>query len=82
MHWNYRVIRTSGVYDNGQGEESWEYCQLAEVYYGEDGNITAWTEPGELSPYGDDLEELRADLGLMLQALERPVLDRRDLPDG
>ena len=66
--WNYRVCTTP--YVDG-GDVSYE---IVEVYYGNDGKIEGWSEGA--CGYGDTLEDLRSDLLLMLEALDRPAVTR------
>lgn len=62
---NYRVL------DTGDGCFS-----IIEVYY--DGErINSWCNG---TPLGETAEELREDLGLMLKALNAPILTPSDLP--
>lgn len=69
MTWNYRVRRIEYV-DAGPG------FQIVECYYDANGNIEATTAES-IAPFGNTIAELRADLEMMLQALDRP-----ELPDG
>lgn len=64
-HWNHRVTR--------QKTRFGDWYAIREVYYDDQGNVTAWTE-GEMAPVGETVEELRADLERMLAALDEPVL--------
>ena len=71
--WNYRVMR------NGKDDSVW--YGIYEVYYDDDGEIYAWTaEPQE--PFGNTPEELRHSLGLMVLALDKPILFLNDTPKG
>lgn len=68
MSWNYRAVRRAHE-ESGQ-----TYWAILEVYY-EDGVPTAWSED-DSQPYGETLDELRADLCHMLgDALTRPPLE-------
>lgn len=49
--------------------------EIREVYY-LDGK-TGWTER-PASPHGETVEDLKADIDLMQQAFDRPVLDITD----
>jgi hypothetical protein len=44
------------------------------VYYDEDQNIDGWSE-SPFSPEADDLEELKTTLGLMLESLEKDIVE-------
>ena len=68
MTWTYRVIR-----DENGGH------RIAEVYTGESSPM--WTET-PCYPWGDDLEELRRDMALMLEAFDKPVLDEATLRES
>lgn len=66
MTWNYRVIQHE------------DYCGLHELYYDDGGVITGYTEALVV---GNDLDDLRGTLELMLQdASNRGVLDEELLP--
>ncbi|OCG00873.1 hypothetical protein [Gilliamella sp. wkB112] len=67
--WNYRVMDS---HLNGLG--------IYEVYYDEDGNINYFSN-NAVSPRGDSLEELKKDLLLYMEALERPILNYDKLID-
>ena len=70
MEWDYRVI----LYDSDEN-----HCyKIHEVFYDERGEIIAVTEEA-IEAMGDTLEDLVADLLLMAQAAEKPVLSRREL---
>ena len=68
MTWNYRMFSA--------GEGIFQHFYIAEVYY-EDGKIVGYTDP--ISPIGETEDELKADIGYMMQALERPILLLSDL---
>lgn len=70
MNWNYRVVRTRTSFG--------ELYQVHEVYYADNGEITAWTE-NPINPTGETPEELKKDFSMQLEALEKPVLDREDM---
>jgi hypothetical protein len=72
MSWNYRVVIRDAGRDAGLT------YSLVEVYYDDDGEIIGWFSPGEAS--GETLEELRDDLTLMLEAVDRKPLTLTDLP--
>jgi hypothetical protein len=67
MSWNYKVIKKHG--------------QLAvyPVYYDDRGNIHGWSEK-PFSPEADSLEELRITLRLMLDALEKEIIENEAAP--
>jgi hypothetical protein len=69
-HWNYRVIR----YDNDEYNVD-PYFSIHEVYYHENGELS-WSV-NSIKPQGESPEELRADLELMLKALDKPVMSVR-----
>ena len=68
MSWNYRLI------DYGS------HVAVHEVYYDDEGKPTAYTtRPVYLS--GDTLEDIEADVGLILSDLKRlPPLKESELP--
>lgn len=72
MTWNYRVI--SRTDPSGSGE----LFGIHEVYYDSIGRVEGWTEE-PCDPFGESLSELRADLEMMMAALEKPVLKEADL---
>jgi hypothetical protein len=67
MTWNYRVVRHVGV----DGDV---YYQIHEVYYDDDGKITAMTENG-MAPLGETTTELQMELNRMIECMAKPVLD-------
>ena len=81
MSWNYRICRkklVSDVCDLDTGEvlETYEEDQfgICEVYYNDKGNIT-FTSKNFIEPYGETLEDLKANFDDMKKAFELPVLD-------
>ncbi len=64
-HWNYRVIRS------GKDENSFEY-KIHSVHYC-DGKATLWSS-NPLYAMGASVDDLKADLEVMLKALSKPVL--------
>ena len=62
MTWNYRVVNKNGNFG------------IYEVYYDENGKANAWSQD-PMDPYGESLEELKADLKRMMMALERPLFE-------
>ena len=73
MTWNYRVIKRYSDVRFGQGTRDW-YYGIYEVYYNENGDITAISEE-PIAPVGNDFEDLRGEVGKMFSAFGRPVLD-------
>ena len=60
--WNYRVVKKD------------EYVGIHEAYYNGEGNVYMVTvDP--VSPVGEDLDQLKTTLELMLEALDDGVLD-------
>ena len=74
MTWNYRVVRKSIDYK----EHTDDVYEIYEIYYDDDGAITCYTE-NSIAPMGLDLSELRGDLKHMVEALDKPVLEMKDL---
>ncbi len=66
MVWNYRVI-----------EHDKMFC-IHEVYYNDNGDITAISEDA-MPQHGETLEELANDMKYFLQALNRPVLSKEEI---
>lgn len=48
------------------------HFNIREVFYDENKKIEGWTD--ECSPFGETLEELKSDMNLMMQAIQREVL--------
>jgi hypothetical protein len=62
MTWNYRVIKKDG------------HLGIHGVYYDEAGKIESYDlEPNK--PLGDDLDDLRNVLELMIESLDKEILD-------
>jgi hypothetical protein len=72
MSWNYRAVKKVDSYKN-------PYVEIHEVYYADDGTITSWSE-NACSPFGEDIEELVADISHYTTALTKPVLNEFDMP--
>ena len=69
MQWNYRIV-------SEQAPEG-EFLQLYEIYY-DDGKIIGMLE-NPSKPYGENVDELQADVNHMLEAFRKPVLKLEDL---
>ena len=70
--WNYRIVEKvlAGVV----------VLQIYEVYYNVAGEIETWTQD-PVAPYGeDDWSSLHADMMLMVEAFNKPVLKYDELP--
>ena len=70
--WNYRIIRkidNDGTY----------FFEIHECHY-QNGELTTWDET-PAAAYGEDPDELQADLQMMLEAFPRGVLNEEDLPE-
>ena len=81
MPWNYRVCRkklVSDVCDLDTGKVLETYTEdqfgICEVYYNDKGDI-AFTSENFIEPYGETLEDLKANFDNMKKAFELPVLD-------
>lgn len=66
MSWNYRVIR------NVDG------LRIFDVYYNEEGQPVG-SNVAPTYVYGETVDALKAQLALMLEALEHPILEERDV---
>lgn len=66
MVWNYRVIENDKMF------------YIHEVYYNDNGDITAISED-PMHPHGETLEELKNDMKYFLQAFNRPVLKKDEI---
>lgn len=66
MSWNYRVVR--GAND----------LRIFDVYYDESGRPIA-THAAPAYVYGETMDDLRAQLQLMNEALTLPILDEADI---
>lgn len=75
MSWNYRVLRI----DHAEGFSSYE---IREIYYDDEtGKIVGWSKD-EMAPIGEDVDELKRDIKLMLEALKKPILSKDELHHG
>lgn len=72
MHWNYRVVRKEYLHIDGSVEE---YFGIHEVYYENYDNSKMSATETPIAPEGETISELKSTLTLMLEALEKPVLD-------
>ena len=77
--WDYRVVRTI---EKMEGHEEREVLTIHEIYYDEAGKPEMWCEtPAFAAGSGDTaMVELRGDLQMFLGAIERPILNREELP--
>lgn len=66
MPWNHRVIKRFI-----HGLKTFE---IHEVHYDDDHKIKAWTKES-ISPFGNDLEELKESFEMQKRAFEKPVLE-------
>lgn len=73
-YWNYRVIRRENKAD------SETYYGIYEVYYNQDATIESWTVD-RCSPFGESLAELLNDISHMIKALDKPILEEKEI-DG
>lgn len=71
--WNFRVARRTL-----DGETSYG---IHEIYYGSDGVIRFWTSD-PVDPFGETVDELRADLTRMYAATFEDVIDLDALEAG
>ena len=81
MSWSYRICTkklVSDVCDMDTGKVLETYTEdqfgICEVYYNNKGDIT-FTSENFIEPYGETLEELKANFEDMQKAFELPVLD-------
>jgi hypothetical protein len=70
MSWNHRVVRKK--YGSQLPDKEW--LEIHEVYYDKDGNVEGMTVDA-VAPGGNNLNELRSELQMMLECLEKPILD-------
>jgi hypothetical protein len=69
--WNYRVV----MHAERAGHH---WYAVHEVYYAVDGTLAAYRD--QHTPVGNDPDDLRGELELMLGAFDRPVIEEDDLP--
>ena len=81
MSWSYRICTkklVSDVCDMDTGKVLETYTEdqfgICEVYYNDKGDIT-FTSENFIEPYGETLEDLKANFEDMQKAFELPVLD-------
>ena len=82
MSWNYRVVKKCLTVDilkdevTGEVVDSYSEDQfgICEVYYNDKGDIT-FTSENFIEPYGETLEDLKANFDDMQKAFELPVVD-------
>jgi hypothetical protein len=66
MFWNYRVLEHDKMF------------YIHEVYYNDNGDITAISED-PMHPHGETPEELKNDLEYFCQAFKRPILKEEEI---
>ena len=69
-HWNYRVFRIK--------EKKNISYEIREVYYNKNGEIKYYSASADF-PGGDTVKELISDLGVMIQAINKPVINLNEL---
>ena len=82
MSWNYRVAKKCLTVDilkdevTGEVVDSYSENQfgICEVYYNDEGKVTSTTERF-IEPYGETLEDLKANFNMMKEAFDKPVID-------
>jgi hypothetical protein len=81
MSWSYRICTkklVSDVCDMDTGKVLETYTEdqfgICEVYYNDKGDIT-FTSKNFIEPYGETLEDLKANFDDIQKAFELPVLD-------
>ena len=81
MSWSYRICTkklVSDVCDMDTGKVLETYTEdqfgICEVYYNDKGDIT-FTSENFIEPYGETLEDLKANFDDIQKAFELPVLD-------
>lgn len=74
MTWDHRVLRR---YADINGEPT-PFYTIHEVYYNSDGTVMGYIE-NEKSPYGESVDELRADCWRFMEACTKPVIDEKNL---
>ena len=82
MSWNYRAAKKRLTVDilkdevTGEVVDSYSEDQfgICEVYYNDKGDIT-FTSENFIEPYGETLEDLKANFDDIQKAFELPVLD-------
>lgn len=72
FQWKYRVVKRAFKGHHNQGDSV--SFSIYEVYRDEKDSIAA-IAARESDPSGDTVEELKADIGAMLEAFQLPVLD-------
>lgn len=70
MSWNYRVVKET-VMASGMSET---YLQIKEVYYNKKGEVASFGDAPV--PYGESKEDIRDCLNLMIEALDKDVIDK------
>ena len=70
LHWRYQAVYKEDGDEGGDIETSRAYT-VCEVYLDEDGKLIGSTENAAIAPYGWDLEELKADIQLMLDDVSK-----------
>jgi len=71
MSWNYRLCKQTVTTPSGELETVFA---IHEVYYEEDGQITAWTERPAY-PMGETRDEFLGDMYHYRQAVEKGIVD-------
>lgn len=72
--WSYRVLKQQ--YED-KGEEPWVEIEygIVEAYFDDDGEPVGYCDP---HVFGNSVEELRSVLGMMHDALDKPIMETGD----
>jgi len=65
-YWNYRVVKKE------------DYFGIHEAYYEDGEEKPNFVSMEEMSPHGETLDELKKDLQMFAEALDKPILHYKD----
>lgn len=67
MKWNYRVVKKTSAKDKNS------YYEIMEIYYDENGEVSCYADAD--LPYGENIEEIKSGIELILKALDKPIIE-------
>ena len=82
MMWNYRVVRKKNVLKDSESKKEQTYYIYAihEAYYDNNGKVGSITQKA-ISPFGENIEELRHSWLMMAEAFGQSILDYGAIPE-
>lgn len=79
--WNNRIVRKKNVIiDENKKEQTYFSYAIHEAYYDKNGKVGSITQES-ITPFGENIEELRHSWIMMAEAFGQPILDYDNIPE-